>query len=217
MEIAYCYKEERANAATHAVGLAFTLVGAAVIVEAAIRQGGPWQIWGIVIYAVTMTATYAASTLSHVFHEPRARHALRVADQAVIYLFIVGSFSAVGFTWLREGLWWILHLAMWSVALTGFTYKAIFTHKVRVGTVSSALYLALGWMPVLMIWPLVQAMPLALSLWMAGGGLFYTFGIIFFYYDARFRYFHAIWHVMVIAGSVCHYLGILFYCTMPPA
>ena len=96
METAYYHKEERANAATHAVGLVFALVGAAIVVAAAIRQGGPWQITGVVIYAVTMMATYAASTLSHVFHEPRARHALRVADQAVIFLFIVGSFPSPG-------------------------------------------------------------------------------------------------------------------------
>lgn len=148
METAYCYKEEKVNAATHAVGLAFTLVGAAVVVEAAIRHGRAWEISGSVIYAVTLMAAYTASTLSHVFHRPRVRHALRVADQAIIFLFIAGTFTPVAFTWLRDGLWWILHVAIWTVALTGFTYKAVFTHNVRLGTVSSALYLVLGWMPI---------------------------------------------------------------------
>lgn len=217
METAYCRKEEKANAATHAAGLACALVGAAVVVAAAIRHGQAWEISGCVIYAVTLVAVYAVSTLSHVFHQPRVRHALRVADQATIFLFIAGTFTPVAFTWLRDGRWWIMHVAMWAVALTGFTRKAIFTHNVRLGTVSTVLYLVLGWMPIVACWPLVQTIPIGLALWFLGGGLCYTFGIVFFHYDARVRYFHAAWHMMVIAGSVCHYLGILLYCTKPPA
>ena len=217
METAYCHKEERVNAATHAAGLACTLVGAVVVVAVSIRHGGAWEIAGCVIYAITLVAVYAASTLSHLFHRPRVRHALRIADQATIYLFIAGSYTPVAFTWLQGGQWWILHVAMWAVALAGFTGKTIFTHKVQHGTVSAALYLVMGWMPIVAFWPLVQAIPMGLTLWIVAGGLCYTAGMFFFYYDSRVRYFHAAWHMMVIAGSVCHYFGILLYCTAPPA
>lgn len=212
---AHCDKEERANAATHAVGLGFALPGAVAVVMVAIRHGQAWQISGCVLYAVTLVAMYAASTASHVFQEPRVRHVLRVLDQATIFLFIAGSYTPVALTWLRDGPWWIVSVAIWSIALAGFAGKAIFIHKVHPGSVSVVMYLVLGWLPSLLIWPLAKTIPVGLTLWIIGGGLCYTFGIIFFHFDRRFRYFHAAWHVMVIAGSTCHYLGILIYCTQP--
>jgi hemolysin III len=215
VETTYCRKEEAANAATHAAGLVCALAGAAAVVAAAIRQGQAWEIAGCVIYAVTLVAVYAGSTLSHLFHKPSLRHALRIADQAIIYLFIAGTFTPIAFTWLRHGLWWICLAAMWTVALIGFTRKAIFAHHVEMGTVSTVLYLVLGWMPVVVIWPLAQIIPVGLTAWVIVGGLCYTFGIVFFHYDKHVRYFHAAWHMMVIAGSVCHYLGVFFYCTKP--
>jgi hemolysin III len=206
--------EEGVNAATHAAGLLCSLAGAVVIVRYAAVRGGPWQWAGCGVYAATMVAAYAASTLSHWFRRPGPRHALRVADQAIIFLFIAGSYTPMALTYLRGGAWWVLHALVWLVALTGFTSKAVFSHRVRAERVTASLYLALGWMPVLAAWPLLQAVPIGLLAWIAAGGLCYTIGTIFFRYDARVPYFHAVWHMCVIAGSACHYLGNLFYCTI---
>lgn len=206
-------REERANAATHAVGLALALTGTVVLLRTAVRQGGPWQVAGCTAYCVTLLTAYLASTLSHVFHNPRVRNAFRIADQALIFLFIAGSFLPVATTWLRAPSWWALHVAMWVVALAGFVSKALFAHRVAMGAVSAALYLVLGWSPVIVAKPLLATCPLPLLGWLLAGGVCYTAGLLFFRLDARIPYFHAAWHVCVIAGSACHYLGILRYCT----
>jgi hemolysin III len=131
----------------------------------------------------------------------------------VIYLFMAGSYTPIALTWLRGGAWWVLHLLIWGTALTGFASKAVFGHRVRSEAVSTVLYLVLGWMPILAAWPILAAIPGPLAGWYLAGGVCYTAGLAFFHYDSRVPYFHAAWHVMVIAGSACQYLGILFYCT----
>jgi hemolysin III len=209
--------EEAVNAATHAAGLLCAVAGAAVIVWAAASRGGVWEVVGCGVYAVTLVAAYAASTLSHAFRRPRVRHAFRVADQAVIFLFIAGSYTPMALTWLRGGGWWVLHGAIWAVAIAGFASKAVFAHRVHSGAVSTALYILLGWMPVIATRQLLSTVPVGLLAWIAAGGLLYTLGTIFFRYDDRVRYFHAAWHLAVIAGSACHYIGNLLYCTSATA
>ena len=206
-------REELLNAATHAAGLALAAAGAALLLAAVARQGEDWQRAACAAYAVTLVAAYAASTLSHVFKNPAARNAFRIADQAIIFLFIAGSWAPVAATWLRHGRWWAFHAALFTVALVGFLSKALFAHRVKMGTVSAALYLVLGWSPVLVAVPLVRACPMPLLHWLLAGGMCYTLGLLFFHFDDRVPYFHAAWHLLVVAGSACHYLGILHYCT----
>ncbi|MEX0774982.1 MAG: hemolysin III family protein [Phycisphaeraceae bacterium] len=208
--------DEKVNAATHAVGFFFGLAAAIMVVVTSARHGGTWEITACVIYAVTLLAAYAASTLSHLFHGPKKRHFFRITDQAVIFLFIAGSYTPIALAWLRGGPWWVLHGLIWGVALAGFASKAAFAHNVRMGAVSTALYLFLGWMPMMAVWPLINALPAGLMFWLVAGGACYTVGTIFFRLDQRIRHFHAAWHVMVLAGSACHFLGILFYCTAGP-
>jgi hemolysin III len=205
-------REERANALIHAIGLLLGLAGSIVLLMATIRRGGPWQILGCVLYVITMLATYAASTLSHVVRDPLRRERMRVADQAAIFLFIAGSYTPVALTWLRGGHWWILHGVIWGIALTGFLSKSLFRHRVAPANFSMILHLAVGWAPVFAARPLIAAAPGALLLWFLAGGICYTIGTIFFRYDDRVPYFHAAWHGWVIAGSACQYFGILFYC-----
>ena len=210
-------RQEKVNAATHALAFLLALAGAALIVWAAARHGGVWQICGCSLYAATLVCVYLISTLSHAVHRPGPRHALRIADQAMIFLFIAGSYTPIALVWLRSGSWWVLHVLFWSVALAGFASKAIFAHRVRPGAVSVAPHLLLGWMPLVMVGPLVATLPWGLCMWVVAGALCYTAGIVFFCCDHRVRYFHAAWHVLVIAGSACHYAGILIYCTRAAA
>lgn len=209
-------REETLNAATHAAGLALGVAGAPVVIYAAVRHGGAWEVWGCAVYAATLIAAYTASTLSHVAMRPRVRHTFRAADQALIFLFIAGSYTPIALAWLRAGPWWVLHALIWAVALAGFASKAVFGHRVHLGAVSTILYLLLGWMPLAAIWPLVGAIPGPLAIWILAGGLCYTAGLIFFRFDDRVRHFHAVWHLFVLGGTACHYLGILLYCTGMP-
>ena len=206
-------REETLNAVTHALGLALALVGAVVVIAAALRGDDPWRLFACALYAATLVAAYAASTLSHLFRDPRRRDAMRKADQAVIFLFIVGSWTPMAVAWLRAWPWWILHGSMWAIAIVGFVAKAMFSHRTQLGTVSTAMYVLIGWLPMLAAWPLSRALPFGLLMWLVAGGACYSAGIVFFRYDARYRYFHAAWHLCVIAGSACHYFGILLHCT----
>ena len=209
--------EEKFNAATHAVGLLLALAGATALLREVALRGGPWQLLGCGVYAATLVLAYAASMLSHAVERPATRHALRVLDQACIFLFIAGSYTPIALTWLRDGPgWWALHAAVWGVAAAGFVSKVAFAYRVTPGTVSPALYVLLSWLPVLATWPLMAVLPGRLLLWMLAGGVCYTAGVVFFHYDQRVPYFHAAWHVLVIAGSTCHYGGIYFYCAAPP-
>jgi hemolysin III len=210
--------EELFNAITHGAGCLLAAVGAAVLFGRVSRDGDRWQFAAGAIYCLTLVAAYAASTLSHAFQSPRARNTFRIADQALIFLFIAGSWTPIAATWLRHGNGWrAFHLGMWAVALGGFFSKALFAHRVSLGTVSTLLYLLLGWSPVFVAVPLAHALPTGLSLWLVAGGVCYSLGLLFFHFDDRVRYFHATWHVLVIAGSACHYFGILLHCTTAPA
>lgn len=211
----YAVHEERMNAATHGFGFACGVVAAAFLLTTAVRRGGPWHVTGCAIYAATLVAAYAASTLSHLFTDLTLRRAFRIADQAIIFLFIAGTYTPVSFAWLRSPGWWTVFAIQWAVALIGFTSKALFAHRVHVGAVSVALYVLLGCMPMFAFGPMYNAIPHPLMGWLWAGGLCYLGGIVFFTYDHRVPYFHSAWHVLVLAGSACHYLGILFYCTGP--
>lgn len=209
------HDEELVNAATHGLGLAGAIGAAAVLLYTAARYGTAWNVWGCAVYAATLIAAYAASTLSHIFRRPKVRHAFRIADQAAIFLFIAGSYTPLALTYLRHGPWWILTALIWLVALIGFLQKAVLAHRVHLGAVSVGLYILLGWLPVLATKPLIETVPVPFLILILGGGLCYTAGILFFHFDNRIRYFHAAWHLMVIAGTACHFIGILTYCTRP--
>ena len=208
--------EEKLNVVTHALGLACATAAVGVLLSAALRRGGRWQVTACAIYATTLVAAYAASTLSHLFTDGVLRRAFRIADQAIIFLFIAGSYTPVSVAWLRGGGWWALFAAVWIVALIGFFSKALFAHRVHVGAVSIALYVLLGWLPLAAFIPTFSTLPRGLIGWVWAGGLCYTAGTLFFTYDNRVPYFHAAWHLLVLAGSTCHYLGILLYCTGTP-
>jgi hemolysin III len=210
------HTEEIANAATHALGFAAAVVGAIIVAAAAIRHGSAAQQWTVGLYALMLVALYAASTLSHVYRDPVRRHFFRAADQAVIFLFIAAAWTPMAVSYMNTPAWWLLHGAMWVVAIAGFASKAIFTHGVHLGGVSLFAYVALGCMPVIALWPMARILPPGMLAWFLAGGLCFLAGTIFFKFDHRIPYFHAAWHLFVVAGTACHYCAIFFYCTGLP-
>lgn len=203
-------EEEKINGATHALGLALSVVGFELLLARAFRLGDAWQIAGCVVYASALVAVYAASTLSHAFQHPRLRRLFRILDQAFIFLLIAGTFTPLSLSYLRGGAWWVLFGVMWLIALGGFVSKAAFAH--RVDAVSTALHVTLGWLPVLAAKPMMALVPGGLLWSMFYGGMCYTVGTFFLMRDERFPYFHAVWHLLVIAGSAFHFWGIYWYC-----
>jgi hemolysin III len=201
-------REEILNGVTHAFGWLLSMAGTAVLMDRAVRSGGDALIWGCGLYSATLIAVYATSTLSHVVREPGRKWVFRVLDQAFIYLLIAGTYTPFALAYL-SGSWWMLSALIWGVALTGFCSKILYTHRVE--AISTSAYVLLGWLPLVAIKPLMTLVPAGAVALLLVGGVFYTSGTFFLNRDQKVPYFHAVWHVLVILGSLCHYLSILCF------
>ena len=203
------FAEELANAVTHGVGLAMSVLGALVMVAAVWGQGDAWRVVGCTVYVASLVAVYAMSTLSHSCTTPRWRSFFRALDQGFIYLLIVATYTPFSLVYLRTGPWWLLLVAMWAVAIYSFVAKVFFAHRVE--SVSVWPCVLLGWMPVIAAPTLLPIVSPAALWWMLVGGACYTLGTLFLIYDRKVRHFHAVWHLFVIAGSACHFLAIFLF------
>ena len=199
--------EEKLNFLTHALGLLLSLVGATLLLRVARLYGDFWQVLGCAVYGFCLVAVYAASTLSHAFEHPGRRAFFRTLDQVCIFLLIAGTYTPFALVFLREGWWWLLLLAMWLMALVGIAAKIFYR---RADNVATAFYVLMGWLPLLAARPLFGRVPGAALLLLAGG-VVYTIGTYFLMRDLRVRYFHAVWHLLVIAASACHYAAVMLF------
>jgi len=201
--------DERVNAITHGVGFVLAVIGALVMAYLMFKRGDVWIEAGCAIYLASLVCVYAMSTLSHGDWPARQKSMFRRLDQAFIYLLIAGTYTPFSLAYLRSGWWWALLGMIWLVAIVGFVSKLLFAHRVE--AVSLISYVMLGWMPILAAPALMTTLPFGAFAWMLIGGACYTVGTLFLRYDERVRHFHAAWHLCVIAGSTCHFLGILFF------
>ena len=200
--------EELANSITHGIGLALSVVGMVALVALSVMRGDAWHIAGCTTFGVTLVLLYAASTLYHTFHTPRLKHILKILDHAAIYLLIAGTYTPFTLVNLR-GFWgWTLFSLVWGLSVFGILWKLI--HVERFQIVSTLIYLAMGWVVLIAIKPVLSSVPSWGIVWLVAGGMFYTVGVVFFALN-RLRYNHAIWHVFVMAGSICHYIAVMFY------
>lgn len=202
-------RDEVANTITHGLGFLLSLPAAAFIVRAAINTGDAWHIAGCAIYAVTLMCVYLCSTLSHVVHEAKWKHFFRQCDQASIYLFIAGTFTPFAFVYVRDGLWALIPIAVWAIALGG-AFSKLFLAR-RIHGVELPVFILLGWLPGLSAPHVAAVMPLSVLWWMLAGGLCYTAGTWFLKNDHRAWWVHSIWHLLVIAGSALHFAAIVMY------
>ncbi|WP_084019085.1 PAQR family membrane homeostasis protein TrhA [Desulfuribacillus alkaliarsenatis] len=204
----YTIKEEIFNSVTHGIGALLSLVALVVLVSFASIQGDPWRIVSFSIYGFTLFFLYLSSTLYHsVFHE-KTKRVLRVFDHVSIYLVIAGSYTPIALVAIHGPWRWIIIGLIWSIAITGIVLKIINLNKTK--KFSTALYVAMGWLVIIAIKPMLEMVPTGLLIWLLVGGLFYTFGIIF-YACKRIPFNHGIWHIFVLSGSIAHFIGILFY------
>lgn len=201
-----------ANAITHGVGAALAIAGAVFLIIASTR-GSALHITACSIFASTLVLVYLCSTLYHSLVRTRARHVLQVLDHSSIYLLIAGTYTPFTLISLRGPLGWTVFGIEWGLAVAGIVSKSValehFRHG-RLAIVSALVYLFQGWLIVFAAKPLIAAIGWHGGAWLGAGGLAYTLGIVFFALD-RIRYFHAAWHIFVLAGSVAHYFAILFY------
>jgi len=203
----YSRREELANALTHGVGLLACLIGVPILITSYLARGDLLLVLGVSVFAASLLAVYTTSTLYHAVPHPRAKHALRLADHVAIYLLIAGTYTPFTLGVLRGTWGWALLAAIWTLAALGIFFKLVFHSRFR--KVSTAFYLAMGWLIVLAIRPMALQMPSAGIMLLAAGGLLYTGGVIF--YVRKAEYAHAIWHCFVLGGSACHFFAVLGY------
>jgi hemolysin III len=200
--------EETANQLTHGLGLVLSIGGAAVLVGSARQHSDRLQFVGCCIYAASLVALYAASTLSHSFERPRARHFFRMLDQVCIFLLIAGTFTPFALSYFLQGWLWGLTLTMWGLTSVGIFFKICFR---RLSNVATAAYVLLAWIPVIAFREIIRVMPVGGLALICAGGALYMAGVYFLSRDEKVPYYHAVWHVLVVSASVCHYCAITFY------
>ena len=202
------YLGERFNGISHLFGAVLALAGWGVLIVISARQGDPWKIVSFSIYGATLFALYFFSTLYHSLRG-RAKTIFRRLDHLAIYLLIAGTYTPFALVTLRGAWGWSLLGVVWGLAIAGMALEYLPRTGPRILAV--VIYLLMGWLVLVAMRPLVQALPFAGLMWLLAGGLFYSFGIIFYSLDERLRHAHGVWHLFVLAGSVCHYLAIVFY------
>lgn len=202
-------EEELVNTATHGLGFVISVAGSLVMMSAVLAQRDTRLIIGCGLYLISLMAVYAMSTLSHSPTSFRLKLLFRQLDQAFIYLLIVGTYTPFALAYLDAWYWNLLMAAMWTVGLSGFVAKVFFAHQVHAVPVKT--YIILGWMPIVAMPAIWMAAPSGAFEAILAGGACYSIGTYFLMNDHKVRHFHAIWHLCVIAGSACHFLGILWF------
>lgn len=202
------YPGERFNSISHLVGAVLALIGVSVLMTVAGMQGGALRSVSFSVYGATLFLLYLFSTLYHSL-KGRAKQVFKVLDHVAIYLLIAGTYTPFSLLVLKGTTGWWMFGAIWALAAIGILIDSIPHRRRRI--LPMIIYLTMGWLIVVALEPLVATLPPAGVRGLVAGGLFYTFGVIFYALDSRFSWSHGVWHLFVLAGSISHYLTILIF------
>ena len=201
-------KEELANTVSHGLGLVLALVALPVLVMSAMRAGDVRFLVGVSVFGATMVLLYLASTLYHSTTHEAAKRIFRLFDHTAIFLLIAGTYTPFALGVLRGPWGWSMLAAVWTLAIVGIVLKVI--ERTRHSWISIVLYVVMGWMAIVAVKPMFALIPVPGILLIFAGGIAYTGGLAFFAAH-RIRYNHLIWHLFVIAGTICHFFAVLWY------
>jgi hemolysin III len=205
--------EERANQVTHGIGIVLGLVGWVLLVVASVRHGDAWHVVSTAVFGAMLVLLYTTSTLYHSFAAERTRQMLRKFDHAAIFLLIAGTYTPFVLVTLRGPWGWSIFGVVWGLAIIGVVLKFWFAGRFQV--VSTLIYVAMGWIVLVAIEPLLVALPTGGLKLLVAGGLCYTGGAVFYLWRGL-PYHHAIWHLFVLGGSICHWASVFFYVVPRP-
>lgn len=202
-------REEWANVATHGLGLLLALAAAAIGCLAAVETGSLLRVVTVAIFTAALVLMYFASTGFHLAGRSRLRHHWRLLDHVSIYTLIAGTYTPIMLVAVG-GVWgWTIVTLVWLMAIVGVTLKILTIGRYdRFEKIDTGLYLAMGWMCIVAIGPIWASLSATALFWLFIGGVAYSGGCIFFLWD-RLPYNHAIWHLFVLLGSLCHYIVIV--------
>ncbi len=205
----YTIGEVVANSATHGLGVVLSIAGLTLLAVFGAQSGDPWRLASALVYGISLVMLYGASTLYHSIVYEKARRVFKVIDHGSIYLLIAGTYTPFTLVTLRQGSGMTMFAVVWAVAVIGIVLEAVW--RSRPAWLGLSLYLILGWMAVAMMQPLVQRLQPGALILLVAGGLSYTLGTVFYSLGKKVPYFHMVWHVFVLAGSVTHFLAVVLY------
>lgn len=200
--------EELVNALTHGVGLAASVAGLVLLVVYAALRGSAWHVVSCSIYGATLILLFNFSMLYHLARGGRAKRVFQILDHSSIFLLIAGTYTPFMLVTLRGGWGWSLFGVVWGLCVVGIVCEATIAHRFRL--VSLPIYLGMGWLIVLAGRPLLRTLPTGGEILLVSGGLAYTVGAVFYAME-RVPFAHGIWHLFVLAGSICHWCAVMFY------
>lgn len=201
--------EEFANSISHAIGLIAAIVATPSLIVQAIKRGNTGFIAGVSVFAASMVLLYLSSTLYHALPACKTKRVFRIMEHSAIFVLIAGTYTPFTLGGLRGGWGWTLLDLVWGLALTGVALKVF--KKMYHPVISTGLNLFMGWLTLIAAYPLFERVPVSGLLWLFAGGVAYTAGVAFFVADRGLKYGHFIWHLFVMAGTVCHYFAVLWY------
>ena len=204
----YTVGEEIANSITHGIGAALSVAGLTLLVALAAIYGDVWRVVSFSIYGSSLVLLYLASTLYHSIQHPKVKRVLRIFDHSAIYLLIAGTYTPFTLVSMRGPWGWTLFGVVWGLALLGIAFKTVFIGKYEKW--ATAAYVLMGWLVVIAFKQMLITVPPGGIVWLVIGGVVYTLGVIFYAWE-KLPYNHAIWHLFVLGGSVCHFFAILFH------
>ncbi|OED43747.1 hemolysin III [Endozoicomonas sp. (ex Bugula neritina AB1)] len=204
----YSLAEEIANSVTHGLGALLSVAGLTLLVTFAVQQQDVWRIVSFSIYGTSMILLFTASTLYHSFQHPVVKRVFKTLDHCSIFLLIAGTYTPFLLVCIRGTTGWVLFGIIWGLAALGITLKIVFGPRYK--KLSVATYLMMGWLVVFASKELTANLSTAGLYWLVAGGISYTVGVIFYLWK-KLPFNHAIWHLFVLAGSICHFFAVLFY------
>jgi hemolysin III len=200
--------DEIFNSISHGVGIAVAIAATVLLVVRASLYGTAWHIVSFSIFGVGMILLYTASTLYHSVYNPRTKHKLNKLDHSSIYILIAATYTPITFITLHGALGWTIFGVIWAMAIAGVVFKVWF-YTARLRLISTVLYMVMGWVIVLAIVPVIRNAS-TLTLWfLLAGCLSYTFSPFFYLWRSK-PYMHGVFHLFILAGTICHFFGFWF-------
>lgn len=210
----YSLAEEVFHATTHGAGVLLSIAGLSWMLFLSIPTADPWRILASIIYGSSLISLFLASTVYHTLHRSPHKHVYKLLDHCAIYILIAGTYTPFLLVALRNSTGWWLFGTIWALATAGVLTKLWFRH--RFPRLALGSYLLMGWLVVVAGPEVLDAIGTGGMAWLIAGGLSYTIGAGF-YAAKRLSFNHAIWHVFVLAGGVCHFLAVVWYVLPLPA
>lgn len=204
----YTVGEEIANSVTHGIGAGLSIAGLTLLVVLAAIYGDVWRVVSFSIYGSSLVLLYLASTLYHSIQHPKVKQVLRIFDHSAIYLLIAGTYTPFTLVSMRGPLGWTIFGVVWGLALLGIAFKTVFIGRFE--KLATAAYILMGWLVVVAFKEMLVTIPPGGVAWLMAGGIVYTLGVLFYAWQ-KLPYNHAIWHLFVLGGSICHFFAILFH------